>query len=40
MTLEPNVELGQGVEDVALPARTVASDIDKRGKSARHLGIL
>lgn len=40
MILEPNVDLGQGVEDAALPARTAASNTDKRGKSTSHLAIL
>ena len=40
MILEPNVELGQGGEGATLLARTAASDTDKRGKSASHLGIL
>ena len=29
MILEPNVDLGQGVDDAAPPASTVASDTDK-----------
>ena len=40
MILEPNVNLGQGVEDVILPGRTMASNTDKQGKSASQLGIL
>ena len=40
MILETNVELVQGVEDIILPGRTMASNIDKRGKSASQLGIL
>ena len=40
MILELNVDLGQGVEDVILPGRTMASNTDKRGKSASQLGIL
>ena len=38
--LEPNVELGQGVENVSIPAWTATPDSDKRGKSSPHLGIL
>lgn len=40
MILEPNGELGQGVENVSIPARTAAPESDKRGKSSPHLDIL
>ncbi|XP_059066214.1 uncharacterized protein LOC131857556 [Cryptomeria japonica] len=40
MILEPNGELGQGVENVSIPAWTAAPESDKRGKSSPHLGIL
>ncbi|XP_057817558.2 uncharacterized protein LOC131030678 [Cryptomeria japonica] len=40
MILEPNVELGQGVENVSILAQTAAPESDKRGKSSPHLGIL
>ena len=40
MTLEPNVEMVEGVEEVIVLARKSTSDTNKHGKSSSHLGIL
>ena len=40
MILEPNADLGQGVENIVLPGKTMASNTNKRDKSTSQLGIL